>query len=66
MENCSPARTLCHCSCPFNLYSQDPATHSMISALPVLKVSVEGRTTPTLLSSPLAVLKEWEMQRPSK
>ncbi len=45
--NLSPGPLFCHCSLPASLYSQPPATHSMISGAPVLNVSCDGSTTPT-------------------
>ena len=66
MLNLSPGPDFFHSSLPASLYSQAPPTHSMISAAPVLKVSVAGSTTPTLLLVPSASVKPCETHLPSK
>jgi len=43
----SPGLDFFHSELPASLYSQLPATHSMISGAPVLNVRLEGSTTPT-------------------
>ena len=43
--NLSPAADFTQVSLPSSLYSHEPATHSMISGAPVLKVSVAGSDT---------------------
>src|SRR3989344_9589409 len=64
--NLSPAEDLTQASVPSSLYSQDPATHSMISGAPVLKVSVAGSTTPTDFLVPSANGMPWLTHLPSK
>src|SRR3990167_10188322 len=64
--NLSPAEDLTQASVPSSLYSQDPATHSMISGAPVLKVSVAGSTTPTDFLVPSANVMPWLTHLPSK
>src|SRR3989344_4220135 len=61
-----PAEGLTQASVPSSLYSQDPATHSMISGGPVLKVSVAGSTTPTDFLVPSANVMPWLTHLPSK
>src|SRR3989338_2690055 len=51
---------------PARLYSQEPATHSMISGAPVLKVSVAGSTTPTDFFVPSGKVMPWLTHLPSK
>jgi hypothetical protein len=53
-------------SLPASLYSQAPATHSMISGAPVLKVRVAGRITPTDFLVPSAKVMPWLTHLPSK
>src|SRR3989344_8787123 len=64
--NLRPAEDLTQASGPSSLYSQDPATHSMISGAPVLKVSVAGSTTPTDFFVPSANVMPWLTHLPSK
>src|SRR5512134_1786842 len=64
--NRSPGPLFCHWSLPASLYSQPPATHSMISGAPVLNVSWEGRTTPTDFFVPSARVTVWLTHLPSK
>src|SRR3954449_6792166 len=64
--NFSPGPLWRHSSVPASLYSQLPATHSMISAAAVLKVSCEGSTTPTDLRVPSARVRLWLTHLPSK
>src|SRR3954465_1038345 len=66
MLNFSPAPERTHRSPPASLYSQAPATHSMISGAPVLKVRVAGRITPTDFFVPSARVMPWLMHLPSK
>src|SRR5687767_7062257 len=64
--NFSPGPLFCQLSLPASLYSQPPATHSMISGAPVLKVSWEGNTTPTDFFVPSARVTVWLTHLPSK
>jgi hypothetical protein len=64
--NFSPALDLTQSLLPSNLYSQKPATHSMISGAPVLNVKVAGKITPTDNLLPLAVVMAWLTHLPSK
>src|SRR5258706_1288440 len=64
--NFSPGTLFCQLSMPATLYSQPPATHSMISGAPVLKVSWEGSTTPTDFLVPSARVTVWLTHLPSK
>ncbi len=66
MLNFSPAADFTQASVPANLYSQLPAVHSMISGAPVLKVSVDGSTTPTDFFVPSANVMPWLTHLPSK
>src|SRR3954465_5991061 len=66
MENFSPGPDFCHSLLPASLYSQEPATHSMISGAPVLKVRLAGRTTPTDFFVPSASVMAWLTHLPSK
>jgi hypothetical protein len=62
----SPAPDFTQVSVPASLYSQAPATHSMISGAPVLKVRVAGRMTPTDFFVPSAKVMPWLTHLPSK
>ena len=62
----SPAEDFTQSSLPASLYSQAPPTHSMISGAPVLKVRVDGRTTPTDFLVPSASVMPWLTHLPSK
>ena len=64
--NFSPAEDFTQASLPASLYSQPPATHSMISGAPVLKVRVAGRITPTDFLVPSASVMPWLTHLPSK
>lgn len=66
MLNFSPAVDLTQASLPASLYSQAPATHSMISGAPVLKVRLAGKITPTDFLVPSAKVMPWLMHLPSK
>src|SRR3954469_8826340 len=65
-EKSWPAEEGTHWSVPASLYSHEPATHSMISAAPVLKVSWAGRMTPTDFFVPSAKVTPWLTHLPSK
>ena len=62
----SPAPDFTQVSLPANLYSHEPATPSMISGAPVLKVKVAGRITPTDFFVPSAKVMPWLTHLPSK
>src|SRR4051794_7174896 len=64
--NLSPAALFFHSPLPASLYSQPPATHSMISGAPVLNVSCAGRMTPMDFLVPSANWMEWLTHLPSK
>src|SRR3990167_1637040 len=66
MLNLSPGADLSQASVPASLYSQPPATHSMISGAQVLKVSVAGSTTPTDFLVPSGKVMPWLTHLPSK
>src|SRR5205085_640858 len=66
IANFSPGPLFTQASLPANLYSQPPATHSMTSGAPVLKVSWAGRTTPTDFLVPSASVTVWLTHLPSK
>jgi hypothetical protein len=66
MPNFSPGEDFTHVSEPASLYSQLPATHSMISGAPVLKVSVAGKMTPTDFFVPSGSEIPCETHLPSK
>src|SRR3989338_6608865 len=66
MANLSPGPDLSQASVPASLYSQPPATHSMISGAPVLKVRLAGSTTPTDFLVPSGKVMPWLTHLPSK
>ena len=66
MLNFSPGVDFTQLSVPSSLYSHEPATHSMISGAPVLKVRVEGKITPTDFFVPSASVMPWLTHLPSK
>lgn len=66
MPNFSPGDDLIHSSVPASLYSQLPATHSMISGAPVLKVKEAGKMTPTDFLVPSGNEIPCETHLPSK
>src|SRR3954463_1716307 len=65
-ENCSPADERTQRSVPARRYSQLPATHSITSGAPVLKVRVAGRITPMDFFVPSASCRLWLPHWPSK
>jgi len=65
MLNDSPSGQVFQSS-PLSRYRQAPATVSMISAAPVLKVSADGRITPTDFFVPSASWIVCDTHLPSK
>src|SRR6478672_13373565 len=65
-EKRSPADDRSQRSLPARRYSQLPATHSITSGAPVLKVRVAGRITPTDFFVPSASCRPWLTHLPSK
>ena len=62
----SPATERFQSALPASLYSQLPATHSMISGAAVPKVSLAGNTTPTDFLLPSGKVRVWLTHLPSK